>query len=121
MSGKWKCFMKKYQNLCIVSGIAGFLLAPFLWPFFLAILVNTLSLTVPVLLVYLLVCQLKKKQKEEKKEPPTECGEGEERKKTVPKKVQEKKETPIHQKPKQEIKKAVEMKKKEETIPDLPK
>ena len=39
----------------------------------------------------------------------------------MPKKVQEKKETPIHQKPKQEIKKAVEMKKKEETIPDLPK
>ena len=49
MSGKWKYFVKKYQNFCIVSGIAGFLLAPFLWPFFLAILVNTLSLTVPVI------------------------------------------------------------------------
>lgn len=48
MSSKWKYFVKKYQNFCIASGIVGFLLAPFLWPFFLAILVNTLSLTVPV-------------------------------------------------------------------------
>lgn len=121
MSGKWKCFVKKYQNFCIVSGIAGFLLAPFLWPFFLAILVNTLSLTVPVLLVYLLVCHLKKKPKEVKGETFTEYGEGEKTKKIVPEKAQEKKEIPIHQKPKQEIKKAVETKKKEETIPDFSK
>ena len=37
MSSKWKYFVKKYQNFCIASGIVGFLLAPFLWPFFLAI------------------------------------------------------------------------------------
>lgn len=73
MSSKWKYFVKKYQNFCIASGIVGFLLAPFLWPFFLAILVNTLSLTVPVLLVYLVIRQLKKRPEgAEKAEVPEE-------------------------------------------------
>ena len=87
MSGKWKYFVKKYQNFCIVSGIAGFLLAPFLWPFFLAILVNTLSLTVPVLLVYLLVCHLKKKPQEVKGETLAEHKERDKPKATVTEEV----------------------------------
>lgn len=119
MSGKWKYFVKKYQNFCIVSGIAGFLLAPFLWPFFLAILVNTLSLTVPVLLVYLLVCHLKKKPKEVKGETFTEHKERDKPKVTVTEEVPEKKEAPIYQKAKQQIEKAIETEKNPETIPDV--
>ena len=120
MSGKWKYFVKKYQNFCIVSGIAGFLLAPFLWPFFLAILVNTLSLTVPGLLVYLLVCHLKKKPKEVKGETFTEHKERDKPKVTVTEEVPEKKEAPIYQKAKQQIEKAIETEKKTETILDVP-
>lgn len=75
MSSKWKYFVKKYQNFCIASGIVGFLLAPFLWPFFLAILVNTLSLTVPVLLVYLVIRQLKKRTEGAEKETFKEVAE----------------------------------------------
>ena len=75
MSSKWKYFVKKYQNFCIASGIVGFLLAPFLWPFFLAILVNTLSLTLPVLLVYLVIRQLKKRPEGAEKETFKEVAE----------------------------------------------
>ena len=120
MSGKWKYFVKKYQNFCIVSGIAGFLLAPFLWPFFLAILVNTLSLTVPVLLVYLLVCHLKKKPQEVKGETLAEHKERDKPKATVTEEVPKKKEAPIYQKAKQQIEKAIETEKKTETILDVP-
>lgn len=120
MSGKWKYFVKKYQNFCIVSGIAGFLLAPFLWPFFLAILVNTLSLTVPVLLVYLLVCHLKKKPQEVKGETLAEHKERDKPKATVTEEVPKKKDAPIYQKAKQQIEKAIETEKNPETIPDVP-
>lgn len=120
MSGKWKYFVKKYQNFCIVSGIAGFLLAPFLWPFFLAILVNTLSLTVPVLLVYLLVCHLKKKPQEVKGETLAEHKERDKPKATVTEEVPKKKDAPIYQKAKQQIEKAIETEKKTETILDVP-
>ena len=84
MSSKWKYFVKKYQNFCIASGIVGFLLAPFLWPFFLAILVNTLSLTVPVLLVYLVIRQLKKRPEGAEKETFKEVAENRKEKAEVP-------------------------------------
>lgn len=61
---KIKYFINRYKHFCIVSGIAGFLMAPFLWPFFLAIIVNTISLSVPVLLVYFMVRQLRHKKQE---------------------------------------------------------
>lgn len=62
MEKKWKAFIMKYRNFCIAAGIVGFLLGPFLWPFFLAIILNTLSLTVPILLVYSLIKQPWKKK-----------------------------------------------------------
>ena len=49
--------------------------SPILWPFFLAILVNTLSLTVPVLLVYLVIRQLKKRPEGAEKETFKEVAE----------------------------------------------
>ena len=121
MSSKWKYFFKKYQNFCIVSGIAGFLLAPFLWPFFLAILVNTLSLSVPVLLVYLMICRLKKNKQEIKKETSTadtdsrKCQKSTTCEKAVVKN-NVKEETPIHIVPKQEPVVQVEKEKKADTV-----
>lgn len=51
---KW---MEKNKKLCVATGIFGLLVSPFLWPFFLAILFQSLSLMVPVLLVWLLIKQ----------------------------------------------------------------
>lgn len=34
MEKKWKAFIMKYRDFCIAAGIVGFLLGPFLWPFF---------------------------------------------------------------------------------------
>ena len=78
MEKKWKAFIMKYRNFCIAAGIVGFLLGPFLWPFFLAIILNTLSLTVPILLVYSLIKQPWKKKgtddgKKEKKAESESC------------------------------------------------
>src|SRR5699024_11976427 len=72
MEKKWKAFIMKYRIFCIAAGIVGFLLGPFLWPFFLAIILNTLSLTVPILLVYSLIKQpWKKKGTEDRSEEHT--------------------------------------------------
>ena len=68
MEKKLKYLWNRYRNLCIVTGVAGFILAPFMWPLFLAIFANTLSLTVPVVMVYLLVKQPWKKKEEVKDE-----------------------------------------------------
>ena len=75
MEKKWKAFIMKYRDFCIAAGIVGFLLGPFLWPFFLAIILNTLSLTVPILLVYSLIKQPWKKKGTEdgNKEKKTQC------------------------------------------------
>ena len=102
MSSKWKYFVKKYQNFCIASGIVGFLLAPFLWPFFLAILVNTLSLTVPVLLVYLVIRQLKKRPEGAEKETFKEVAENRKEKAEVPEEQSLKRAAPVVKAPKQE-------------------
>ena len=110
MSSKWKYFVKKYQNFCIASGIVGFLLAPFLWPFFLAILVNTLSLTVPVLLVYLVIRQLKKRPEGAEKETFKEVAENRKEKAEVPEEQSLKRAAPVVKAPKQEqtVKKKME-------------
>ena len=75
MEKKWKAFIMKYRDFCIVAGIVGFLLGPFLWPFFLAIILNTLSLTVPILLVYSLIKQPWKRKGTEdgSKEKKAQC------------------------------------------------
>ena len=108
MSSKWKYFVKKYQNFCIASGIVGFLLAPFLWPFFLAILVNTLSLT--VLLVYLVIRQLKKRPEGAEKETFKEVAENRKEKAEVPEEQSLKRAAPVVKAPKQEqtVKKKME-------------
>lgn len=49
--------MEKNKQLCVLTGILGMLLAPFMWPFFLAIIFNSLTLVIPVLLVYMLIKQ----------------------------------------------------------------
>ena len=54
---KLKCWMEKNKQLCVLTGILGMLLAPFMWPFFLAIIFNSLTLVIPVLLVYMLIKQ----------------------------------------------------------------
>ena len=115
MSSKWKYFVKKYQNFCIASGIVGFLLAPFLWPFFLAILVNTLSLTVPVLLVYLVIRQLKKRPEGAEKETFKEVAENRKEKAEAPEEQSLKRAVPVVKAPKQEqtVKKKMEKERNE--------
>lgn len=110
MSSKWKYFVKKYQNFCIASGIVGFLLAPFLWPFFLAILVNTLFLTVPVLLVYLVIRQLKKRPEGAEKETFKEVAENRKEKAETAEEQSLKRAAPVVKAPKQEqtVKKKME-------------
>lgn len=51
---KW---MEQNKKLCVVTGIFGLLVSPFLWPFFLAIIFQSLSLAVPIVLAWLIVKQ----------------------------------------------------------------
>lgn len=60
-----KKWAEKYKQLCVMLGILGLLLSPFLWPFFLAILLNSLSLAVPVLVVLVIVDYTRKEKKGE--------------------------------------------------------
>ena len=121
MSGKWKCFMKKYQNLCIVYGDCRI----FVSSVFMAIFpCNSGQYAVPDSTGFaglFVSLSVEKEAKRRKERTSYRVWRRRRTEKNSAEKVQEKKETPIHQKPKQEIKKAVEMKKKEETIPDLPK
>lgn len=57
---KW---IGKYKQLCILTGVFGLLLSPFLWPFFLAIVFNSLTLLVPALLIWALYKQPWKEKK----------------------------------------------------------
>lgn len=56
---KW---IRANKKLCICTGIFGLMLSPFLWPFFLAILFQSLSLAVPIVLAWLLITMLKKEK-----------------------------------------------------------
>lgn len=70
---KW---IGKYKQLCVLTGIFGLLLSPFLWPFFLAIVFNSLTLLVPALLIWALYKQpWKKKKKDEEPEHFKDGGE----------------------------------------------
>ena len=59
---KW---MERNKKLCVVTGIFGLLVSPFLWPFFLAILFQSLSLTVPIILAWAFIKQPWKKKEEQ--------------------------------------------------------
>ena len=67
--------MEKNKQLCVLTGILGMLLAPFMWPFFLAIIFNSLTLVVPVLLVYMLI---KRPWKEDNFHENNKCNESKE-------------------------------------------
>ena len=60
MEDKWnqteariRSWIKDNKALMSVSVLVGFLLTPFLWPFFLAVVYTALSLAVPVFLILL--------------------------------------------------------------------
>lgn len=72
---KIKYWMEKNKQLCVLTGILGMLLAPFMWPFFLAIIFNSLTLVVPVLLVYMLI---KRPWKEDNFHENNKCNESKE-------------------------------------------
>lgn len=59
-----KKWAEKYKQLCVMLGIFGLLLSPFLWPFFLAILLNSLSIALPVLIVWTIVEWTRKEKKD---------------------------------------------------------
>lgn len=60
-----KKWAERYKQLCVMLGIFGLLLSPFLWPFFLAILLNSLSIALPVLVVCIIVERTRKEKKNE--------------------------------------------------------
>lgn len=61
-------WMVRYRQMLLLIGVAGMMLAPFLWPFFLAIVFQVLSLAVPVLIVGFAVKKLRKEKPNEQKE-----------------------------------------------------
>ena len=42
---KW---LSAHKKLCVITGIFGLLVSPFLWPVFLAVIIHSLSLVIPV-------------------------------------------------------------------------
>ena len=62
---KW---MKKNKKLCVVTGLFGLLVSPFLWPFFLAIIFQSLSLAVPIILAWLFIKQPWREKEEQDEE-----------------------------------------------------
>ena len=57
---KW---MERNKKLCIVTGIFGLLVSPFLWPFFLAVIFQSLSVAMPFAAAWLLIKQPWKEKK----------------------------------------------------------
>lgn len=64
---EWKRLAEKYKWLCILTGGIGFFLAPFLWPIFLAIIFQSLSLAVPVIVAVFFITTIRKEKKNEQK------------------------------------------------------
>lgn len=58
---KW---MERNKNLYVITGMFGLLVSPFLWPFFLAILFQSLEMTAPILLAWLVIKQPWKEKEE---------------------------------------------------------
>lgn len=61
---KW---IGRNRKLCVLTGIFGLLVSPFLWPFFLAVIFQSLSLAVPIILAWLFIKQpwVEKEEKDE--------------------------------------------------------
>ncbi len=60
MDEKIRRFIERNKRIMAASGLVGFLVTPFLWPFFLAIIFSTFRLAVPIFLIMLgfkMVCR----------------------------------------------------------------
>ena len=53
MDEKIERFIRRHKRMLVASGLIGFLITPFLWPFFLAIIFSTIRLAVPIFLILL--------------------------------------------------------------------
>ena len=64
---KW---LSAHKKLCVITGIFGLLVSPFLWPIFLAVIIQSLSLVIPVAAgLFFYEKFIMKKDKEETKMP----------------------------------------------------
>lgn len=48
MMEKMNKWLSTHKQLCVITGIFGLLVSPFLWPVFLAVIIQSLSLVIPV-------------------------------------------------------------------------
>ena len=48
MIEKMNKWLSAHKQLCVITGIFGLLVSPFLWPVFLAVIIQSLSLVIPV-------------------------------------------------------------------------
>lgn len=48
MMEKMNKWLSAHKQLCVITGIFGLLVSPFLWPVFLAVIIQSLSLVIPV-------------------------------------------------------------------------
>lgn len=48
MMEKMNKWLSAHKQLCVITGIFGLLVSPFLWPIFLAVIIQSLSLVIPV-------------------------------------------------------------------------
>lgn len=62
--GKW---LMQYKRPFILAGVIGLILAPVLWPFYFAILFQTVSLAVPALIVWTVIQKKERKISNEQK------------------------------------------------------
>lgn len=65
--GALKKLAGKYKWLCILTGGIGFFLSPFLWPFFLMIIFQSLSLAVPIIAAALIIKTVREGKVDEQK------------------------------------------------------
>lgn len=62
-----KQWIGRYKEQLILAGVAGMVLSPFLWPFFLAVMLQTLGFVIPVLIVRAIIQKMRKDKRDEKK------------------------------------------------------
>lgn len=62
-----KRLAEKYKWLCILTGGIGFFLSPFLWPFFLMIIFQSLSLAVPIIVAAFIIKTVREEKNDEQK------------------------------------------------------
>ena len=62
-----KRLAEKYKWLCILTGGIGFFLPPFLWPFFLMIIFQSLSLAAPIIVAAFIIKTVREEKKDEQK------------------------------------------------------